>query len=377
MRTNQSKRLALYLPSLRGGGAERVMVTLANGFFESGYEVDLVLAKAEGPYLDDVSEGVRVVDLKASRVIASLPGLVRYLRRERPVAMLAAMGHANVVAVVARSLARVPTQVVLSEHNNFSISMKTARSLRERTMLWFMRWAYPHAEGIVAVSCGVADDLAPNLGMPRSSIDVVYNPVVTDELYRRAEKPAEHPWLKLGEPPVILSVGRLEPQKDFSTLLNAFAMIRQNHEVRLMILGEGSLRSALEAEVNCLGLGESVQFPGFVGNPYPVMRGSSLFVLSSAWEGFGNVLVEAMACGTPVVSTNCPSGPAEILEDGHWGRLVPVGDAVALAKAMVVTLGESEHPDVATRAAEFCVERAIDGYLDIMLPAKTKRQTRT
>lgn len=361
-------KLALYLPSLRGGGAERVMVTLANGIAQRGYAVDLVLAKAEGPYLGDVAENVRVVDLRAARVATSLPGLVRYLRRERPVAMLSALNHANVIAVLARRLAGVPVRLVISEHNNFSTSKANASSWRGRMMGHFMRWAYPYADRIVAVSEGVARDLANHVRL--QSIDAIYNPIVTDALKTLSCAEANHPWLTARHAPVVLGVGRLAPQKDFSTLIKAFARLRETRDARLIILGEGELRSPLEALVRQFGLQEVVSLPGFVSNPYGFMRRADLFVLSSAWEGFGNVLVEAMACGTPVVSTNCPSGPAEILEGGRWGRLVPVGDEVALAEAMAATLDQTEHPDVAARAADFSVDRAVEGYLRVMLPGE-------
>ena len=360
--------IALYLPSLIGGGAERVMFMLANAFASRGYRVDLVLAKAEGPYVSDVSEQVRIVDLGASRVIASLPGLMRYLREERPVAVLSAMGHANVVAVVARALARVSARVVVSEHAHFSSSQANASSVvRSRAMGSMMRWAYPRADGIVAVSKGVADDLASAIGVPRAGIEVVYNPVATDDLGALSQQEPDHAWLAPDGPPVVLGVGRLTAQKDFSTLIHAFARVRAGREARLMILGDGNRRQELEALIKRLGLVNCVSLPGFVTNPYAYARRAALFVLSSRWEGFGNVLVEAMACGTPVVSTDCPSGPAEILEDGVWGRLVPVGDAEALAKAMEATLEEPEHPDVVKRAAAFDVDQAVDGYLGALL----------
>jgi glycosyltransferase involved in cell wall biosynthesis len=175
--------------------------------------------------------------------------------------------------------------------------------------------------------------------------------------------------LRAGEPPVILGVGRLTVQKDFPTLIRAFARVRQKRNARLLILGEGELRSELNALVAELGLQADVALPGFVENPFVFMRHASLFVLSSAWEGFGNVLVEAMACGMPVVSTDCPSGPAEILQNGKWGRLVPVGDVQALSEALLATLEESTHPDVAARAAECSVDRAVEGYLRVRLPS--------
>jgi glycosyltransferase involved in cell wall biosynthesis len=356
-------RIAIYLPSLRGGGAERVMVTLANGFAARGFAVDLVLAKAEGPYLKDVASTVRVVDLDSPRTLLSLPGLVRYLRRERPVSMLSALNHANVVAVAAKQLARVPMRLVVSERNTLSVSNRGSRALRVRLLPWLMRGAYRRADGVVTVSAGVADDLVAALDLPRKHVRVIYNPMVTDTLLAQSKLPLSHSWLAPDQPPLVLAVGRLTPQKDFRTLIHGFARLRQARPVRLVILGDGEQRGELEAIVGELGLSQDVALPGFVDNPFAWMRQASLFVLSSAWEGLPGVLIQAMACGAPVVSTDCPSGPAEILENGRWGRLVPVGDAEALAVAMAATLDEREHPDVAARAMDFGVEQAVDAYL--------------
>lgn len=368
-------RIALYVPSLRGGGAERVMVNLANGFAARGHPVDLIVAKAEGPYLEHLTEKVRLVDLKVGRVIKSLPGLVHYLRAEKPAVLLSAMGHANVVAAIARLASRAPTRVVISEHSNLSISRKNARSFWGRNMIWLMRWTYRRVDGVVTVSGGVADDLVEQLSLHKDEVAVVYNPIVDQSLVRLSGADPCHQWFESQDVPVILSVGRLEPPKDFPTLLEAFAKLRRSRDVRLVILGEGSLSSQLKELARRLGVSMNVDLPGFVDNPYAFMRKADLFVLSSAWEGFGNVLVEAMACGTPVVSTACPSGPDEILENGRWGRLVPVGDVDALAAAMAATLDENEHPDVATRAGEFSVDRAVDGYLEVMLPEPNEQQS--
>ena len=355
--------LSIYLPSLRGGGAERAMLTLANAFAARGLPVDLILAKAEGPYLKDVGNTVRVLDLGASRVMTSLPGIVRYLRRERPMAMLSALNHANVVAGAARRLARVPTRLVFSEQCTLKSSLSNANFLRERWMVHFMRWAYPQADGVVAASKGVADDLASVIGLERERIEVVYNPIDISHVATLSKEPLQHPWYIEGSLPLIVAAGRLTRQKDYPVLIHAFAIVRANRPSRLMILGEGEARGELEALVRELGLGDDVAMPGFVDNPFAWMRRSSLYVLSSAFEGFGNVLVEAMACGTPVVSTDSPSGPAEILGKGRWGRLVPVGDVKALAEAMMATLDESSYPDVARRAQDFIVEKAVEGYL--------------
>lgn len=364
------EHVAVYLPSLRGGGAERAMVTLANGFAARGLAVDLVLAKAEGPYLVDVAPSVRVVDLGARGVLASLPALVYYLRREQPRALLSAMNHANVIALLARRLARARTRLVVSERAHLSLSMQAEPSRRGRLMPWLMRYAYPWADGVVAVSAGVADDLARVIALPRESIKVIYNPVVGEDTLSRANAPLDHPWFAPGEPPVILSVGRLTALKDFSVLLRAFASVRKRRPARLMILGEGELRPELETLVYQLAIGADVALPGFQANPLVYMRRAALFVLSSRSEGLPNVLIQAMACGTPVVSTDCPSGPAEILEGGKWGRLVPVGDVEGLTAAISATLDDTVHPDVCSRANYFHEKQSVDGYLKIMLPRR-------
>lgn len=358
-------RVALYLPSLRGGGAERVMVLLANGLAKHGHLVDLVLAKAEGPYLSDVHSDVRIVDLACRRVALSLPGLIRYLRRERPAAMLSALNHANVIACLAYRLARVPMRLMISEHN--TLSMSHPQNARGRLVPWLMRLVYPWADGVVAVSQGVADDLVHTLGIDASRVKVIYNPVVDDALLVKAKQPLEHPWFKQGEPPVVLGVGRLTEQKDFEKLIRAYALVRAKRVVRLMILGEGKLRLQLETLVSQLGLKDDVALPGFVDNPFVYMARAAVFVLSSRSEGLPTVLIEAMACGAPVVSTDCPSGPREILEGGKWGLLVPVGNVSTLAQAMALTLDEFEGPDVKRRAMDFRADLAVQKYLRLML----------
>jgi glycosyltransferase involved in cell wall biosynthesis len=356
------RRIAIYLPSLRGGGAERSTVTLANGIAARGYTVDLVLASAEGPYLQDVSSSIRVVDLRSRRVVRSLPRLIGYLRAERPKAMLSVLNHANVIALVARRIAGTDTRLIVSERNTPNSFQWDTRFRRARLMPWLMRRTYPMADGIVCVSAGIANDIVSLIGAgPRAQ--VIYNPVVTEELLARGRMPFDHPWLAPGQPPVVLAAGRLTPQKDFETLILAFAGLRAMRPARLVILGEGELRDELQALISRLGLTDDVSLPGFADNPFAWMRRSALFVLSSAWEGLPGVLIQAMASGLRVVSTDCPSGPAEILDNGKWGRLVPVGDPRALARAMAEALDDPAPPDVRIRAADFGVDRAVDAYL--------------
>lgn len=362
-------KISLFQTGLAGGGAERVMLTLAKGLCDQGYVVDLVVCRAVGPLRDEIPDSVRLVDLGVSRAIASLPALVRYLRRERPNAMLSALSSTNCIAVWARSLSRIPCRLIISEHNTLSIAAWQANARRARLLTALMRHTYPKADMVVAVSGGVADDLARTIGLARARIKVIYNPVVTARLESLSQEPVSHTWFKAGEEPVIVATGRLTQQKDFPTLLRALARLRERREARLIIFGEGEDRPHLERLAVELGVSESVEFPGFVKNPYAYMRAASLFVFSSKWEGFGNVLVEAMACGCPIVSTDCPSGPAEILENGVWGDLVPVGDSEALSKTIERALdkGHRETREQQKRAWAFSDEAALKEYVVALL----------
>jgi len=359
-------QIALFLPSLRGGGAERVFVHLSRGFTLRGLSLDMVLTQAQGPYLSQLPPQVRCIDLGKRRVLYSLPRLIQYLRAVKPSVLLSALDHANVVALLARQWARVPTKVVVSVHNTMSVATKFSRHSRERLIPALARWLYPKAYRVVAVSQGVAADTARLYNLPPDKIEVIYNPVVMPELIALSQQPVEHPWLSTGQPPVILGVGRLTAQKDFATLIRAFAQVYQSREARLVVLGEGEDRPLLERLVCELGLQHSVALPGFVENPFSWMRRAATFVLSSKWEGLGVVLIEAMACGTPVISTDCPSGPREILEDGKWGKLVPVGDPDKLAEAIIDTLDNPPAYNPAVRAADFSVERAVEDYLNVL-----------
>ncbi len=361
------KRLAIYIPSMRYGGAERAMLNLARGIANRGYAVDLVLAQAEGPYLAEIPESVRLIDLKAARVLKSLPALVRYLRRERPAAMLATWEHANIIALWARSLAGLPGQLVINEQNTISSSTRQASRRHGWLLPALARRFYPWADGIVAVSNGVADDLAKVTGTPRECIQVIYNPIITPEIQAQAQAPLDHPWFMPGQPPVVLAAGRLRPQKDFPTLIRAFAQVRSERPARLVILGDGPERPALVALVQQLGLEQDVSLPGFSENPYAYMARASLFVLSSRWEGLPTVLIEALYCGAPVVSTDCPSGPREILAEGRHGQLVPVGDAAALARAIEAALAREAPRPPRESWQPFEMETMVSQYIDLLL----------
>lgn len=364
----KTQRVCIYVPSLHGGGAERMMVNLANDIASRGFAVDLVLAEAAGPYLAEVAPRVVVVDLGARSVIRSLPGLARHLSSSRPDVLISALSHANVVAILARLWSRVPARLVISERSVVVAPGMPASSEKDRVVRLLMKLLYPQADRIVAISRGVQDDLEKLIGVPREKLKTIYNPVVTDDLPELASRPCPHPWLSPERVPVILGAGRLTEQKDFASLVRAFAVVRKHRDCRLVILGEGKQRGQLESLIQELNLSDDILLPGFQRNPFSWMSRVDVFVFSSIFEGLGGVLIQAMACGTPVVSTDCPSGPAEILENGRWGRLVPVGDVATLAIAIEATLDDPSHPDVRLRASFFSAKRSTDDYLAICFP---------
>ena len=250
---------------------------------------------------------------------------------------------------------------------NLSTAMADRSALQRRLRYWPIRRLYPGIDRIIAVSEGVAEDTATIARIPRQSIGVIRNPVITPELPRLAAQPCGHPWCGTGDPPLILGAGRFQRQKDFPTLIRAFALVRRDRPCRLMILGEGGGRGRLEALSAELGVTPDVALPGFQPNPFPYLARASLFVLSSAWEGSPNVLTEAMALGTPVVSTNCPSGPLELLDGGRFGPLVPVGDVEALARAIADTLERHPPPEVLRAAvAEYNQAQSAQRYIEAM-----------
>lgn len=360
------KRLAIFLPGLYDGGAERTLLNLAEGIAARGFPVDLVLSRAEGPYMAEIPASVRVIDLKAARVMTCLPALVRYLKSEHPAAVLATL-YANIIAVWARRVAGVPHRVVLNEQNTLTSVSKGENDLRWKLYPELARWFYPWADGITAVSKGVADDLKQAIRLSADQVQVIYNPIVTPDVLKKSKAPLEHPWFQAGEPPVILAVGRLTAQKAFDVLIEAFAQVRKSHIARLLILGEGDDRLMLEALIKRLGLEQDVELPGFVSNPYSYMAHAALFVLSSRWEGLPTVLVEAMSLRTPVIATDCPSGPREILENGQYGQLVPVNDPDALALAIQNFLANPTTcpPDESWKRFE--LDFVTDQYINLLL----------
>ena len=372
--------IGLCVADLEGGGAQRSMLDLARGFAARGHRVDVLAIRPHGELRQRLGAEIRLVALegwlarlpfvagsKRRRALAAAPSLAVWMRRERPDALLATSHSTNVGAAVAGRLARAPTRIVLRIDSQLSRSPALAGTRKQQRRERRARRIFPWADAWIAISEGVADDAARITGIERRRIVAIHNPVVTPELLRRAAAPVDDPWLEPGGPPVVLGAGRLVPQKDFATLLRAFARVRAGRAVRLLLLGEGPERPALEKLAHELGVADNVRLVGRVADAPAYMARASVFALSSAWEGFGRVLVEALAVGCPVVSTDCPSGPREILEGGAIGPLVPVGDAAALAGALASVLDRPPSRQLlAKRAQAFTLEHGVQRYLEVL-----------
>jgi glycosyltransferase involved in cell wall biosynthesis len=395
-------RLALFVRNLAGGGAESVWLILAKGFHARGAEVDLVVCRAEGALVDRIPAGIRLVELPRSTARAArfaalradpigilalarpvllsrslpapfrhLPALADYLAQARPHALYAALPYENLCAVAAKRLVGGSTRVIISEHSPPSRYAQSRDWSQRYLGPLAARW-YPLADVVQTVSAGMAEDLAAWARLPGERVRVVYNPIPQPEPHPLDEPP--HPWLARGQPPVVLGMGRLVPEKDWPTLIRAFARVRRVRPARLVILGSATgeaktrqRQDQLMALARELGVTEDVLLPGFDPGPQRWLARAALFALSSRHEGFGNVLVEALACGCPVVATDAQGGgPREVLGNGHWGPLVPVGDDAALAAAILKTLtSPPEHNTLRRRAADFGLERGVSAYLKL------------
>jgi glycosyltransferase involved in cell wall biosynthesis len=361
--TNSTKRFAVFSPDMAGGGAERAALQLAGGLAGRGHPTDLVLASAVGPRMAEISEQVNVVDLGAKRVLGSLPALVRYLREAKPDAMVSMLNHSNVVALWARRIAGHPKRLAVVEQNNLSTSAANALTFQKRMMPRVINLFYPWADVVAGVSAGVLEDLKSHAtAVDPQRFRVLYNPIVADDIPTKAAEPVEHPWFQ-GDDQVFVAAGRYRPQKDFPTLIRAFAKVRTSRPARLVILGDGPERPRLEALVEELAVGDDVDLYGYTDNPYAFFSNATAFILSSQWEGLPTVLIEALSCGTPVVATDCPNGPREILAGGRYGHLLPMADVDALATGLELALEGKIAPPPRESWTPYTLDAVVDDYL--------------
>lgn len=356
--------IAYFIRSMHGGGAEKATLHLLSEFAKRGLKVDLLVARAEGSYLKLIPPEINLIDLSTDQVFLSFPKLIRYLQWQRPKALIASLHYPAEMALWARELAKVPTKVIVIEQNTLSVEAKNSSQLSVRLSPLAARLSYPLADRVVAISKGVAVDLAKTICRPFDKIDIIHGAIITPNLFQQAQEPIDHPWFEAGEPPVVIALGRLHKQKDFPTLIHAFAKVRQTLLARLMILGVGPEEDNLKSLIHNLGIEKDVEMPGFFLNPYPYVARAGVFVLSSAWEGLSNILVETLALGTPIVSTDCPSGPSEVLNGGKYGLLVPVGDSDAMAQSLIKALGgkgkKAEPEWIEKFTAEYCTQRFLE-----------------
>jgi glycosyltransferase involved in cell wall biosynthesis len=363
-------RIGIVIPNLCGGGAERVAVNLANCFSQRGYLVDMILLSARGDFLDDLLPEIRVVDLKARRMRGALMPLIHYLRNERPIALLANMWPITSISMLACKLAMADTRLVVVEHTTWSRSEICKSKFKRWQVSTLMHYTFPFVDCIVAVSEGAADDLASFADLNRNNIKVIYNPIVGNcKGIAKEHSPHVAGWSDSNYR--VLAVGKLKVVKDFSTLLNAFLQVLTRLDAKLLILGDGECRAALELQIKQLGIEGKVFMPGFVKDIAPFYQQADLFVLSSISEGLPTVIIEAIAAGTPVVSTDCPTGPREILSHGKFGDLVPVRNSEALALAIVQSLNTPHNRTaLIARAQDFSIDKAAEKYIALLLGGK-------
>ena len=362
--------LAIFLPNLNGGGAERAMLNLASTFSQQGIQVDIVLLAREGAYIDQVPDTIRIIDFGNCKLMLSFQLLWNYLHLEKPVILMTTLDQPSLAVLWTRKFSQLidpgshvsTMPIVVNVQNNMSVESRNSVRFKTRLMPWFAKVFFPWADAVIPVSEGVGNDLI-QLGIPAEQITAIHNPIVTPDLLARSNEPIEHPWFTAGHVPIVVAVGRLTQQKDFSTLLKAFAKARVARSMKLIILGEGELRSELESLMCQLEIHNDVSLPGFVENPFAYVARSDLFVLSSLFEGLPTVLIEAMAMGTPVVATDCPSGPDEILKGGLYGPLVKMSSPDELASAMLLRLEQPRNSALLMQwASRYSIDKSVNGY---------------
>ena len=362
-----SQKIAIFVPTMEAGGAERVAVSLIKGFLHHGIKVDLVLVSAAGPLLKQLPVGVTVVNLRKERTIYSVCKLRAYLKKEQPNALISLMNHANVVAVISGVLSRFKGHIMITEHNSIQFDLVRKDGFKSRAMLVLMRLIYKYADSVVAVSNGILKELQTVLALKNAVC--IYNPV---DVPRVVDGNTNNTSSGASEPDAfktIVAIGRLSPQKNYQLLIKSFHLIRDSVPARLHILGEGNERPRLEKMIDDLSLHGLVTLQGFMTAPFNWLQKADLFVLSSSWEGFGLVIAEALAMGVTVVATDCHTGPAEILENGKYGYLVPVNDPDKMAEAIIHALKNPMDPDMLKkRAEEFSIPHITKQYLKVIFP---------
>jgi len=375
-------RIAILLSQLRGAGIQRMRLNIIHGLIDRGYAVELVVGKAQGAFAESVPPGVPVYTVANRGNIWFFFGLLNYLRKRRPTHVMSSYEDISVMLIVANWIVGSRSDVLISTHNALSKIVEESgwvNSLKYSVMFFLMRFLYRRVTSLVAVSEGVAKELSELIAVPPEAIRVIYNPVIGVDFNARLADEVPMGMRDLIGTPLIGFFGRFHPQKSVDTLLRAFSLVRNTRECKLILVGEGRDKVKLQRLAEDLGIASDVVFWGFASNPLPIMKSCDLTVLPSAYEGLGNVLVESLACGVQVVSTDCAYGPAEILGGGRWGQLVPVRDAIAMGEAIGMSLDKEfwvEPSVLRERGLEFSAVKATDGYLSALGLPKVSSQAR-
>jgi glycosyltransferase involved in cell wall biosynthesis len=332
------KKLAIFVAAISGGGVEKVIVNLVNELVKKEIAVDLLIADTKGLSTVFISSDVQIIDLKSKRVLFCVPKLVFYLIKTRPYVLFSAMEYVNIIAIISKIISFTSTRIVISNHASLKYFIRDENLLKWKVLKKILSLLYKNADKIISVSKGLEIMLVSELNLKSSKVSTIYNPVYSESLLKASREEAYDSWVSSNTRPYIISVGRFSLEKDYSTLIYAFNEVRKKRDIRLVILGDGPQWDTIQKLIKLLDLSDHIYTPGFLINPYPLIRNAACFVLSSKNEGFGNVLVEALALGCPIVSTDCFSGPSEILEYGRWGSLVPVGDYKYMARSIISKL---------------------------------------
>jgi glycosyltransferase involved in cell wall biosynthesis len=363
------KKLAIFVAAISGGGVEKVIVNLVNEFVKKGIAVDLLIADTKKLSTVYISSDVKIIDLKSKRVLFCIPKLIFYLIKTRPYVLFSAMDYVNIIAIISKLISCTSTRIVVSNHAKLEYFIENEKLIKFKILKKLTSYLYARADKVIAVSKGLEIMLIKELNLKSSKVSMIYNPIYSESLLKASREDAHDSCAFTNTTPYIISVGRFALEKDYPTLIYAFNEVRKKRDIKLIILGDGPQWDSIQKLIKILDLKNHICTPGFLINPYPLIRNSACFVLSSVNEGFGNVLVEALTLGTPIVSTNCFSGPSEILENGRWGALVPIGDYNRMAKSIIAEIDNKQNRNeslLSSHLEKFTISLVAEKYIQIL-----------
>jgi len=366
----KQRKIAFFSYDMRVGGAEKMILTLLPWFINAGYSIDLVLVKKTGAFLTDIDPRVNLISLKKEHVGQSLFPLLKYFKKSKPDVFISNLTHLNIVTIIAKFFSGTRSKIIITEHSSITTN-NLQKGGKEGILVFLARFLYPLADKTVVVSEGAAQNLIEAIKINPNKVQSIYNPIDMDRIRILSGEKIDEFWLTEKSIPVLIAIGRLEQEKNFSFLLNVFQTLIKKRKARLLILGEGSEREALEKQIKVYGIQNEVKLPGIKTNPYPYISNADILVCTSKYEGFNITLAESLACGTPVISMNCPYGPAEILDNGTYGQLISPGDQDGMVNAIIAAI---DHPEslpskekLMERAKRFSAEKIFSEYQELFL----------